>query len=604
MKKHLLFISALGMAASAFAATPLQSENTPEAVAGSSSLLNLQSIKFDGKIEAMPMESLSAAGTDAVQYAPSTDSLTAWFNMPAGCFYLGSLQGYWLNTLADNKIVIPNDVELTWKGLVYKYDANAAYKTVEWTYEKQTLNGSNVSITTETATTGNLVTPPYMALRTSSGVYYPDAPTLTLNKDGEGSKPSSFNPAPTGGMYANYGTPRFNFGATVGVRSVGLCEVDLQRVVSGNWSSKLTSASEDSVCLVNFTNVKPGENYYTDAYMTRFGAYLEKPAKTFGLDSLVITGGFSSFKDEGIVVDIYEAEPVAGKITYTLGKRIGGGFLPAEKVRVDDGYIYPITIPMVEGEGDMMQPTFVNIDTNVIILVGGFSTKTGSTMSLYNIAAPYTKSGSSLVVPSSPLTSLHNCVIEIADEEGVIDVRYVMPGSTNSNGISFRGIGWFMQYYGGYTTLGVEDEPAETFEMVVGAEGGDKEFTFNPYYDLSINGKFTGEGANDWVLFEVGDPDLVDGSQAVIVTVEALPEGVSGRETTVYVEISGAKQAINIKQGSVSAIDEVGADASEVVATEYFDLQGRALKAAPEAGLFLKKEVRASGNVSTAKVAK
>lgn len=600
MKKQLLFISALGLAVSAFAATPLQSENNPEAVASTRST-DLKSIKFDGKIEAMQTMPLSAASTDAVEYAPSTDSLTAWFNMPAGCFYLGSLQGYWLNGLLDNKIMIPTQTELTWKGLIYRYDAAATFKTVEWGYEKQVKEGTSYDITQETTTTGNLVTPPYYSLRTSSGTYFPTAPTLTLNKDGEGSKPSSFNPAPVGGMFASLGTPRFNFGTSVGVRAVSYCEIDVNRVVDGNWSSKLTTASEDSVALVNFSNVKPGENYYTDAYMTRFGAYLEKPAKTFGLDSIVITGGFDSFKDEGIVVDIYEAEPVAGKILYTLGKRIGGGFLPAEKVRVDPGYIYPTVIPMTDEEGE---PSFVNIDTNVIILVGGFSTKNGSTMSLYQFVAPYTKTeaGAYTSVKSSPLTSLHNCVIEIADETGVIDVRYVTPGSSNANKINFRGIGWFMQYYGGYTTLGVEDEPEGTFDMEVGAEGGEKEFTFNPYYDLSTDGKFTGEGANDWVLFEVGDPDLVDYSQTVTVMVDPLPEGVSSRETTVYVEISGAKQAINIKQGGTSAINEVGAD-SEVVATEYFDLQGRALKAAPEAGLYLKKEVRANGNVSTVKVA-
>lgn len=603
MKKQLLLIVALGLGASAFAATPLQSENTPEAAMQSAAV---KSIKFDGKIEAMPTVSMRSAeaGLDAVQYAPSTDSLTAWFNMPAGCFYLGSLQGYWLNTLADNKIFIPTERELTWKGLMYKYDSAAAFKAVEWAYEEQVKNGDSYQINDKTANTGNLVTPPYYSLRTSSGAYFPKAPTLTLNKDGEGSLPSSFNPAPVGGMFASLGTPRFNFGSTVGVRTMGLCEIDLQRVVNGNWSSKLTSASEDSVALVAFTNVKPGENYYTDAYMTRFGAYLPKPAKTFGLDSIVITGGFDSFKDAGITVDVYEAEPVAGKITYTIGKRIGGGFLPASEVRVDPGYIYPITIPMTEGEGENMEKSFVNIDTDVIILVGGFSTKTGSTMSLYNFAAPYTKSGNSTAVPSSPLTGLHNCVIEIADETGVIDVRYVSPGSTNASGISFRGIGWFMQYYGGYTTLGVENEPAEYFEMDVPAEGGEKEFVFDPYYDIATNGKFTGEGANEWVMFEVGDVDFVDYTQPVTVQVEPLPEGVEGRETTVYVEISGAKQAIHITQGTVSGIDEVGADSSEVVATEYYDMQGRALKAAPEAGLYLKKEVRASGNVSTVKVAK
>ena len=120
--------------------------------------------------------------------------------------------------------------------------------------------------------------------------------------------------------------------------------------------------------------------------MTRFGAFLPKPAKTFGLDSICVTGGFNSFEDAGVTVDVYEAEPVEGMVTYNIGKRIGGGFLPKEKVRVDPKYVYPNVFPITDEKGN---PTFVNIDTDVIILIGGFSTRTGSDMSVYELAAPF-----------------------------------------------------------------------------------------------------------------------------------------------------------------------------------------------------------------------
>ena len=148
------------------------------------------------------------------------------------------------------------------------------------------------------------------------------------------------------------------------------------------------------------------------------------------------------------------------------------------------------------------------------------------------------------------------------------------------------------------------DEPEDYFTMTAPAEGGSKEFVFDPYYDIATSGKFAGDGVNDWVTFDVADQDFIDYTQAVTVNVAALPEGVTGRETTVYVEISGARQAIKIAQGDVSGIDEIGADASEVVATEYYDMQGRSLNSAPETGLFLKKEIRESGKVTTVKVAK
>lgn len=52
-----------------------------------------------------------------------------------------------------------------------------------------------------------------------------------------------------------------------------------------------------------------------------------------------------------------------------------------------------------------------------------------------------------------------------------------------------------------------------------------------------------------------------------------------------------------------AGIEGVAADeASEVVSSEYFDLQGRQLKAAPEAGLYLRRDIRANGTANTVKV--
>ena len=52
-----------------------------------------------------------------------------------------------------------------------------------------------------------------------------------------------------------------------------------------------------------------------------------------------------------------------------------------------------------------------------------------------------------------------------------------------------------------------------------------------------------------------------------------------------------------------AGIEGVATDeASEVVSSEYFDLQGRQLKAAPEAGLYLRRDIRANGTANTVKV--
>lgn len=51
-----------------------------------------------------------------------------------------------------------------------------------------------------------------------------------------------------------------------------------------------------------------------------------------------------------------------------------------------------------------------------------------------------------------------------------------------------------------------------------------------------------------------------------------------------------------------AGIQGVGADEdSEVVSSQYFDLQGRQLKAAPESGLYLRRDIRANGTSATVK---
>ncbi|MBQ9073112.1 MAG: hypothetical protein IJY30_01410, partial [Muribaculaceae bacterium] len=54
-----------------------------------------------------------------------------------------------------------------------------------------------------------------------------------------------------------------------------------------------------------------------------------------------------------------------------------------------------------------------------------------------------------------------------------------------------------------------------------------------------------------------------------------------------------------------AGIDNVAADSdAEVVATEYFNIQGQKLNAVPETGIFVKKNIKADGSVKAVKVVK
>ncbi len=581
MKKQLLFTLAMASGMVAFAGNPVVTQEAPEAVSQSEQV-SLRETMLKTYDRANELSTKVDAPT--ITFAEGTDSMTAMYQLPGGAFYVGGMQEHWGTNLANPYLLIPNEVPLFWDSKCYKATDGAKWYTSEWTYEKQTINGTSVSLDDVTSDKDDLTTDPFYSLSTSSGPYYPPTPVFTINKAGDkGVLPSSYT-ACAAGMYTRNGRPTFSFGGDYGVQQMML--TDLYPKLSVGGFSNLKTAGANEYGMVYFTSIALGQTYFSDsdAKLTRIGFYLPAPSKTFGLSGISFRLVVDAFGAEKMSFDVYEAEPISGKVTYQIGKRIGGGYLNGSEIKPDAVSYVDVVIPVMDGE----EESFVNIDKGVIVLVGGFVNDANTSVSWPMYVAPST----------SPLAGMHlNAVAEFS--EPLSYVRYITPGTT-TNGVQIRGMQWCVQYLGQYSSLGAD--PDESFEMTVGAEGGEKEFVFEPYEDISTDGKFTGEGANDWVLFEVGDVDLIDYTQTVTVMVDPLPEGVSGRETTVYVEICGAKQAIKIKQGDVSAIDEVGSDA-EVVATQYYDLQGRALKAAPEAGLYLKKEVRADGNVQTVKVA-
>ena len=595
MKKQLLFSFAIVSGMVAFAASPAGNNDVPAAVASSSAQTNVRDIMLKShNVEVSATETAAQAPAINFVEGEATDSMTACYQIPGGAFYVGGMQEHFSVNMRDAYLLIPNEVPLFWDSKCYKATDNAKWYTSEWTYEKQTLSGNQISWAEATSDKDDLTTEPYYAFAANNAIHYAPAPTFTINKAGDkGVRPSSFT-ATNGGLFALNGRPRFNFGGNYGIQNMMLTQLNPDYGV-GSFNN-LSAAGAMEYGMVYFSNIALGAKYFgdSDATIDRFGAYLAAPAKTFGLSAIAVRLVIDAFAAERMTFDIYEAEPIAGKVTYQLGERIGGGYLDGSEIKADAQNYVDLILPVMEGEDGLESESFVNIDKSVVILIGGFKNDENTQVSMPMYVAP----------SSSPLAGMNkNVVAEFS--EPLNYVRYITPGSSNNAGVKFVGATWAMQYIGQYATLLNGDEPEGYFDMDVPAEGGSKTFTFNGYYgNIAESGKFTGEGANDWVLFDVAEMNEETYAQDVTVEVDPLPEGVEGRKTTVYVEICGAKQAINITQGTVSGIDEVGADSSEVVATEYYDMQGRALKAAPEAGLYLKKEVRASGNVSTVKVAK
>ena len=113
-------------------------------------------------------------------------------------------------------------------------------------------------------------------------------------------------------------------------------------------------------------------------------------------------------------------------------------------------------------------------------------------------------------------------------------------------------------------------------------EGGEVSYAINAYYDIrGCNLSFTNDP--EWVEEAYVDIDK-DYNQVVTFVVSALPEGVKGRSTVATLEGPAASIELTITQGEDSAVSIIAADKN----AEYFDLQGRRVSN-PEKGIYIKK---------------
>jgi len=114
-----------------------------------------------------------------------------------------------------------------------------------------------------------------------------------------------------------------------------------------------------------------------------------------------------------------------------------------------------------------------------------------------------------------------------------------------------------------------------------------------------------GDALPDWLAINMADyydQDVYTGLITAEITVDPLPEGVTGRTATVKFAFPGASYTYVVNQGDTQgAVEIVGTDA-EIVSSKYFDLQGREIKNVPENGVFIQQSTLTDGSVKSVKV--
>lgn len=372
--------------------------------------------------------------------------------------------------------------------------------------------------------------------------------------------------------------------------------------------------SDYAVCnRLCITNWILGDNWFTDADSPLSTALLLEPAadgSVYGFDQVTLVAYVNTLTAGGkFKLEVYEYsednDAQYWSQVYVPGKLVASGYVATDAYAGSTGTTV-ISVPVidVEGEGDdaVENPSFYNVTKPVMVVIS-FEKAAGAEGDQVLPLPVFAKGANSSRMWTFGKGGQFFKNMDMGDGSEPKDYFYPFWTSNKTiGGAALRPIGWDMGFSLQYSYL-FNDGSHPELSFDAPAAGGSKDFVFTPLIDL-YEAKVTISNNEDW-LFVYPDAELqADGTQKLIVEVDALPSGVNGRAAVVTVEIKGAVQTITVTQGDTSGIDSVNGDAAEVVSSQIFDLQGRQLNVVPESGLYIRRDVKADNTVSTVKVVK
>lgn len=610
----------MGAAVSATAATPasMKAGAVANAEARVVSVANdVEAVKADVRVSAVEaLETEAVKVPTTIKKAESTGTAKPFYYLPTGAFYPGFILDH---TAASSSLsgassmyvscMTPFDVV----AVPYSTDGYQGSVSYAWNYQINDWTGSAYEALDKTATTRTINMPALYPVHKITVA----APSLAVNG---GTPYAAADQLFIGGQVA------YNFN-DIGIHSMGLSACNL------DWFTNDRAAipeNPDSLTFARFSDVSCGETmFYYNTKIEGLVNVIKKPAAPFGIKRVIFRGAVQAFVSDAIKVDIYEkiTEPAEeeGYVNIKIGKRIGGGVLPKSDVPVNTTSIIQVAIPIVQEMGELSTPSFVNIDTDVFVVLSGWDNSKGDNVTIFSVlgaeATPH-----QLSLESYFMDRIYTTLDE-ADPENPkrkkVDwnaPRGLTLTPTNLGGVLYsNGAGSpmlfmrsFDMFYDGYNSyLNIEDRGEGYYNFVAPTAGGSKNFAFIPYDNLQGDEdsdaetvRFSGEGCDDWILVTPNEYNETTGEQTITLEVDPLPAGVAGRKGEVIVEICGAKQVITVEQGDNSGIDSVADDAAATISSAYYDLAGRQLSAEPENGLFIRKDVKADGSVKAVKVVK
>ncbi len=123
-------------------------------------------------------------------------------------------------------------------------------------------------------------------------------------------------------------------------------------------------------------------------------------------------------------------------------------------------------------------------------------------------------------------------------------------------------------------------------------------FTFESLY--AVDEEEVEISDDSWITYELGEFDNQTGLQTLTILADPLEDGKEGNGSIITINAFAARPLHLVLGQGTLAVDNVNAN-SEVVASKYFDLQGRELKAQPDSGVVIRKDIKADGSSTVVK---
>lgn len=273
------------------------------------------------------------------------------------------------------------------------------------------------------------------------------------------------------------------------------------------------------------------------------GMIVGQPAHPYGLFSVYFGGVITKVNSPRLNMKIYKLS-TDDEGYYILGDVIASGYVEKENIPTDQkGYVY-FPVPIIEEDGELSYETYINIDFPVYIAFDGFDAKNGDEI--------YLSGGFTTDENQAEYGSATN-LIEFNGEKMLFPAALGFQSGDVCGNLCI-GLEQFFTWMDQETEETAYEEP-EVWNVPV--EGGEKDFVYSPFYDLTQLGMVSGEGAFDWWDAGVTPYDENAGTQTVQIAVDALPEGVKGRVGKARIEIPGSYRDIVIIQGDAAGIDNV-----------------------------------------------